>query len=117
MATIDPLRDGPRNDHMQDLQNKYTRICKEEGLAARPQIVQVLQNLDERNIQVPLEQITWFVVDLSHKVAANQLESPEFRPLVRWWVNKFPSAQQEMSASRLEDLGALTYQRAIREGP
>jgi hypothetical protein len=116
MTTIDPLHSGPRNEYMQALQSKYTEICRQEGLEARPSIVQALANLDQKGVAIGLEAIAGTVAMNGHRVAARVLDSPEFRPLVSWWVGRFPNDKQDGAASQLENIGALYYQRAVREG-
>jgi hypothetical protein len=116
MNYIDPLRPGERNDRMQALQNKYTNICTQEGLAARTACLAALRNLDLKGQPVGTQAIAWVVARNSHSVAASLLDSPEFRPLARHWVERFPREKQDMARVKLEDIGALAYQRAVRSG-
>lgn len=113
---IDPLHPGGRNERIQYLQGRYQQICREQGMEARSLIHGMLGRLDPKVAQDNLEAISWNTVLLSHKVAKSLLESPEFRPLVAWYVADVPNDQKAHVAARLEDMGALEYQRVVREG-
>lgn len=113
---LDPLRNGPRNDRIQVLYDRYIRACREIGLAARPDILQALANLAERDIHPGLSRIALVVATNGQAVASCFLDTEEFRPLERWWVNAAPERDTERMRLKLRDAGALAYQRAVKDG-
>lgn len=116
VSYIDPLRNGPRNDRIQALYDRYLRACREIGLAARPDILQALANLGERGIYPNIGRIAGVVAVNSQAVANCFLETAEFKPLEQWWVASAPERDTERMRLKLRDAGALAYQRAVKDG-